>query len=115
LRWLKRTSPFLSVGFVRNGLPGRGLFGFLGVEISTGTCGAGVPATVTSTFALVTEGLGLGETGEPDGIGVVLELLWHAAETTTATTASARSKRFGMGARSSTLPLAAPFHPFAQR
>jgi hypothetical protein len=68
---VNRAKPFLPVFFVKKGAPGRGLAGFLGVDISTGIRGAGVPASVTSTVAFFIEGLGLGESGEPEGVGVV--------------------------------------------
>lgn len=47
LRLGKRAKPFFPLSLVKNGLPGRGLVGFFGVEISTGIFGTGVPATVT--------------------------------------------------------------------
>jgi len=65
---LKRESPCSPVFTVSKGVPGRGLAVFLGVDISTGTCGTGVPATVTKTTAFVIEGLGDGDAG--NGVGV---------------------------------------------
>lgn len=87
--------PFLLVFSVSNGVPGRGLVLDAGVDSSTGIFGAGVPAIVTKTAALVIEGLGLGETGEDDGVGVV-ELPWQAA-VASVTAMRARSKRLDMG------------------
>lgn len=68
------TIPFLLVFFVSSGLPGRGLAGFLGVDCSTGTFAAGVPAIVTMTFAFLIDGFGDGERGVNEAFGVV-ELL----------------------------------------
>jgi hypothetical protein len=68
------TVPFLSVFLVSKGLPGRGLVGFLGVDCSTGTFAAGVPAIVTMMMAFLIDGFGDGESGVNEAFGVV-ELL----------------------------------------
>ena len=57
-----------------NGVPGRGLAVFFGVEAETGTCGCGVPLIVTRMLALVIEGFGTGDAGDDEGVGVT-ELL----------------------------------------
>jgi hypothetical protein len=86
----------LPVSWVSNGVPGRGLAVFLGVDMSTGTFGAGVPPlTETKSFAVVIEGFGLGDPGEIVGLGELEPLLQAAMASAAA--ASARSRLLGMG------------------
>jgi len=81
---------------VSNGVPGRGLAVFFGVDASTGTLAAGVPSTDTKTAAFLIEGFGSGEPGEMVGLGDDEPPLLQAT-IASAAAASARSKRFGMG------------------
>lgn len=101
--------PFLLVFCVSNGVPGRGLEVDVGVDSSTGIFGAGVPLIVTKTSALVIEGLGDGETGEEDGVGVV-ELPWQDA-IASAPAIRTRSKRFDMGGSLRRLHASTRFKP----
>jgi hypothetical protein len=96
LRLWKCTLPILPVFWVSNGVPGRGLAVFFGVEISTGTFGAGVPPlTETKIFAVLIEGFGMGDPGEIVGLGDEEPLLQAAMASAAA--ASAKSKLLGMG------------------
>jgi len=90
----KCATPFLFVFSVSNGVPGRGLEVFLGVDSWTGTCGWGVPRIVTTMAALVIDGFGTGEDGEDDGVGVDEPEL-HAAMANAATASTSKS-RLGM-------------------
>jgi hypothetical protein len=69
LRPLNDALPFGPVFLVKNGVPGRGLAVDRGVDISTGTRGAGVPLTVTCTVVPVIFGSGVGELGVKVGVG----------------------------------------------
>ncbi|MGA7201254.1 MAG: hypothetical protein WBX26_05445 [Candidatus Cybelea sp.] len=69
------TLPFLFVKSVSKGVPGRGLDVDFGVDSSTGILGLGEPLIVTKTCATVTDGLGEGEEGVKEGVGVVELLL----------------------------------------
>ena len=97
-----------------NGVPGRGLEVERGVDSSTGIFGAGVPAIVTKTFALVIDGLGLGESGEPDGnrrCGAVVVARGNCERGDD----KSEEQAFGHGRLASTLRREHPFHPFVQR
>jgi hypothetical protein len=90
----KCATPFLFVFSVSNGVPGRGLDVFFGVDSWTGTCGWGVPRIVTKMAALVIDGFGTGEAGDDDGVGVEEPEL-HAAMASAATARTSKS-RLGM-------------------
>jgi hypothetical protein len=71
LRPVNFTLPFLLVKSVSKGFPGRGLDVDLGVDSWTGTFDLGSPLIVTKMCAVLMDGLGAGEPGENEGVGVV--------------------------------------------
>ncbi len=75
LRPVNFTLPFLLVKSVSKGVPGRGLDVDFGVDSWTGIFGLGEPLIVTKTCAAVADGLGEGEAGVNEGVGVVELLL----------------------------------------
>jgi hypothetical protein len=68
------TLPLRPVERVSKGCPGRGLDVDFGVDSCTGIFDLGAPLIVTKTCAVLMDGLGAGEPGENEGVGVV-ELL----------------------------------------